>query len=47
MICMVKKRDLNRPVHTAAFKVDNQQGSTVVHRERCQTLCNNLNGKRI
>ena len=32
---------------TAIFKIDNQQGSTVQHRELCPAFCNNLNGKRI
>ena len=30
------------PVHTAVFKVDNQQGPTVEHRELC--LCGSLDG---
>ena len=34
-------------VHTAIFKIDNQQGPAVQHRELCSILCNNLNGKRI
>ena len=34
-------------VHTAIFKIDNQQGPTVQHRELCSILSNNLNGKRI
>ena len=34
-------------IHTTIFKTDNQQGSTVLHRELCSTLCNDLNGKRI
>ena len=33
-------------VHTGLFTVDNQQESTVQHRELCSALCNNLNGKR-
>ena len=32
----------DRHVHTAAFKIDNQQGPTVQHRELCLILCNNL-----
>ena len=32
--------------HTAIFKMDNQQGPTVQHRELCSILCNNLNGKK-
>ena len=31
----------------AVFKMDDQQGPTVYHRELCSILCNNLNGKRI
>ena len=34
-------------VHTTTFKIDNQQGPTVYHKELCSTFCNNLNGKRI
>ena len=37
----------DRHVHTAIYKIDNQQGPTVEHRELCSVLCNNLNGKRI
>ena len=33
--------------HNAIFKIDNQQGPTVQHRELCSIFCNNLNGKRI
>ena len=33
--------------YTAVFKMDNQEGPTVEHRELCSILCNNLNGKRI
>ena len=32
-------------VPTAIFKIDNQQGPTVQHRELCSILCNKLNGK--
>ena len=34
-------------VHTATFKIDNQQGPSVPHRDICSIFCNNLNGKRI
>ena len=34
-------------VHTAIFKIDNQQEYTAHHRKRCSILYNNLNGKRI
>ena len=34
-------------VHTAMFKIDNQQGPTIQQRELCSTFCNNLNGKTI
>ena len=34
-------------IHTAIFKIDNQKGHTVQHRELCSVLCNNLNGKKI
>ena len=33
-------------VHTTIFKIDNQQGSIVYHRELCLVFCNNQNGKR-
>ena len=32
---------------TAIFKMDDQQGPTVEHRELYATSCNNLQGKRI
>ena len=32
-------------VHIAVFKMDNQQGPTVEHRELCSILRNNLLGK--
>ena len=31
-------------VHTALFEMDNQQGSTVEHRELCSLLCGSLDG---
>ena len=34
-------------IHTTVFKINNQPGSTVQHRELCSIFCNNLNGKRI
>ena len=34
-------------IYTAVFKIDNQQGCTVQHRELYSIFCNNLNGKRI
>ena len=34
-------------IHTTIFKMDNQQGPTVEHRELCSVFCSNLNGKRI
>ena len=34
-------------VHTAIFKTDKQQGSTVWHKKLCSILFNSLNGKRI
>ena len=34
-------------VHTAIFKMDNQQGPTVQHRELCSMLYGSLNGKRV
>ena len=32
-------------VHTAIFKMDNQQGPTVWYRELCSMLCGSLDGK--
>ena len=32
-------------VHTAIFKMDNQQGPTVQHRELCSVLCGSLDGR--
>ena len=34
-------------VHTAIFKIDNQQGPTIQYREFCSIFCNNLKEKRI
>ena len=34
-------------VHTAVFKMDNQQAPTVQHSKLCSILCGNLGGKRI
>ena len=34
-------------VHTAIFKMDNQQGPAVWHREFCSMLCGSLDGKRV
>ena len=35
------------PVHSTVYKIDNQQGPTVEHRELYSIFYNNLNGKRI
>ena len=34
-------------VHTAIFKMDNQQGPTVQHRELCSVLCGSLDGRGV
>ena len=34
----------DRHVYTAIFKMDNQQGPTVLHRELCSMLCGSLMG---
>ena len=34
-------------VHTAIFKMDNQQGPTVEHRELCSKLCGRLDGREV
>ena len=33
--------------HASLFKIDNQQGPTVYHRELCSIFYNNLNEKRV
>ena len=33
--------------HTTVYRMDNQQGPTVEHREVYSILCNDLHGKRI
>ena len=35
----------DRHVHTAIFKMGNQQGPTVQHRELCSKLCGSLDGR--
>ena len=37
----------NEQVHSSLFKMDNQQGPTVQHREFCSMLCGSLDGKRV
>lgn len=37
----------NKNVHTAIFKIENQQRPTIKHRELCSMLWNNLHGKKI
>ena len=34
-------------IYISIFKIVNQQGPAVEHRELCSVFCNNLNGKRI
>ena len=34
-------------IHTAVFKMDNQQGPTAQHRELCSVLCGSLDGRRV
>ena len=34
-------------VHTAIFKMNNQQGPTLQHRELCSMLCSNLDGRGV
>ena len=34
-------------IHTALFKIDQQQGPTVQHREVCSMLCGSLDGKAV
>ena len=35
----------DRHVHTAVFKMDNQQGPPIQPRELCSMLCGNLHGR--
>ena len=37
----------DRHVHTAIFKIYNQQGSTAEHREPCSVLCGSLYGRGV
>ena len=45
---VARRRDsygvLDGHVHTAVFKMDNQQGPTVYHWELCLMLCGSLDG---
>ena len=34
-------------VHTAIFKMENQQGPTVEHRELCSMLCGSQDGRGV
>ena len=34
-------------IHTAVFKMDNQQGPTVQHTELCSVLCSSLDGRGV
>ena len=38
---------LDRRVHMSMFKMDNQQGPTVEHRELCPVLCGGLDGRAV
>ena len=40
-----RDRDFGMDIHTAVFKMDNQQGHTVEHREPCSMLCGSLDEK--
>ena len=37
----------DRQVHTATFKMENQQGPTVRHRDLCSVLCGSLDGRGV
>ena len=41
-ILKIVLRDSRTYVHTATFKMENQQGPTVEHRELCSVLCGSL-----
>ena len=40
-------RDLGMDVYTAIFKMDNQQGPTVLHRELRSVLAGSLDGRGV
>ena len=42
-----KLGSLDGYVHTAVFKMDDQQGLTVQHRELCSMLCGSLDGRGV
>ena len=44
---IVREEETVSTVHTAIFKMDNQQGSTIQHKELCSMLCGNLDGREV
>ena len=45
ILILFPPKKLEKTEHIAIFKIDNQQGPTVQHRECCSIFGNNLNGK--
>ena len=41
-----RDREFGMDIHTAVFKMDNQQGPTIQHRELCSMSCGSLDGRR-
>ena len=46
-ILKIVLRDSRTYVHTATFKMENQQGPAVEHRELCSVLCGSLDGRDV
>ena len=42
-----RDREFGMDIHTAVFKMDNQQGPTIQHRELCSMSCGSLDGRRV
>ena len=40
-----RDRDFGMDIHTAVFKMDNQQGPTIQHRELFSMSCGSLDGR--
>ena len=45
--CLQRKRGSDRHTHTAMYKIGNQKGLTVWHREVYSVLCGDQTGKEI
>ena len=42
-----RDREFGMDIHTAVFKMDNQQGPTVKHKELCSMSCGSLDVKGV